>query len=210
VTEVDPRLARALRAQLAARRALLRDGAVGVGWKLGVGDRERIGDHIAVGYLTSATRLEPGAAYVPTDGELLHADAEVFVEIGPAGEIAGYGAALELVDLRSPPDTPDDVVATNVFHRAVAFGSSVRALQPGGVEASLVVNAEARDTGRSGEDLADRVAGAGRILEAVGERLAAGDRVITGSIVQVPVSPGDMVEADLGPLGRVGLHIAKS
>jgi hypothetical protein len=202
--DVDPRLVAALERQL-RRRAGER-----VGWKLGIGDRERIGGEIAVGHLTSATRLEPGGTYASVDGELLHADAEVAVEIGADGRIAGYGAALELVDLRSPPDTAEDVVAANVFHRAVAFAPTRPALPPEGVEGRLVVNAEIVAAGPSASDLADKVRAAGRILVSVGERLEVGDLIITGSIVQVPVVPGDDVGADLGPLGRVRLRIAKS
>jgi 2-keto-4-pentenoate hydratase len=43
----------------------------------------------------------------------------------------------------------------------------------------------------------------------MGERLEAGDRLITGSIVQLPVQPGDKVIADLGRLGRAGLTVAE-
>jgi len=41
----------------------------------------------------------------------------------------------------------------------------------------------------------------------MGERLEAGDRIITGSVVQVPIKGGDQVTADLGPLGRVEITI---
>ena len=40
------------------------------------------------------------------------------------------------------------------------------------------------------------------------ERLRAGDHLITGSVVQVPINHGDEVIASLGPLGRVALTIA--
>jgi 2-keto-4-pentenoate hydratase len=46
------------------------------------------------------------------------------------------------------------------------------------------------------------------LLGAMGERLREGDRMIMGSIVQIPVEPGDEVIADLRPLGRVQLAIA--
>jgi 2-keto-4-pentenoate hydratase len=138
VTAIDPRLAAALAIQLRQMRATLDQGAAPVGWKLGVGDRERIGDDLAVGHLTSATCLDPGAAY-HGDG-CLHADAEVAFELGrdvdpdnPAGAaaaIAGVGVALEIVDLARPPDDPMSVVAANVFHRAVAF-APVPASPPG-------------------------------------------------------------------------------
>jgi hypothetical protein len=42
-----------------------------------------------------------------------------------------------------------------------------------------------------------------------GERLEAGDLLITGSVVQVPIEPGDEVIADLGPLGRAELAITQ-
>jgi Fumarylacetoacetate (FAA) hydrolase family len=201
VNEVDQRLVEAIERQLHNR------AGERVGWKLGIGDRERIGDEIAVGHLSSATRLEPGAAYASGEGELLHADAEVAVRIGPDGRIDAYGAALELVDLRSPPDTPEDAVAANVFHRAVAFGRLDDELPAEGIHARLLVNGELRDEARSADDFAERVRRAARVLEAVGERLEPGDLVITGSVVQVPIEPGDQVEADLGGLGAVRLQV---
>jgi 2-keto-4-pentenoate hydratase/2-oxohepta-3-ene-1,7-dioic acid hydratase in catechol pathway len=38
--------------------------------------------------------------------------------------------------------------------------------------------------------------------------LQAGDRLITGSVVQVQVKPGDHVIADVGGIGRVAVAIA--
>jgi 2-keto-4-pentenoate hydratase len=200
---VDPRLSAALEAQLRRRPA----HAERVGWKLGVGDRERIGDEVAVGHLTPATLLEPGAIYEPSDGELLHADVELAVELGADGAIVGYGVALELVDLRSPPDTPEDVVVANVFHRAVAFGPP-RPDAPPRLEARAFVDGGLREAATTRLDMKERLRAAARVLASVGERLEEGDRVITGSIVQIPVERGEQVEADLGVLGRVRLHVA--
>ena len=47
------------------------------------------------------------------------------------------------------------------------------------------------------------------MLGAVGERLTAGDRIITSLVVQVPLGSGDAVVADMGALGRVGLSIER-
>jgi 2-keto-4-pentenoate hydratase len=201
MTDVDPRLVAALRRQLRHRRGDR------VGWKLGIGDRERIGEEIAVGHLTTLTRLYPGDAYQPTQGELLHADAEIAVLIGEDGSIAGYGAALELVDLRSPPATPEEVVAANVFHCVVAFGPIREKLPAGGIDARLLADGEVCDAGRSEVALEDRIQATARVLAAVGERLQPGDLVITGSIVQMPVDPETTVEADLGGLGSVRLQV---
>jgi 2-keto-4-pentenoate hydratase len=42
---------------------------------------------------------------------------------------------------------------------------------------------------------------------AIGDQLQPGDRIIAGSILQVPVGAGDEVVVDLGPLGRVAATI---
>jgi 2-keto-4-pentenoate hydratase len=46
------------------------------------------------------------------------------------------------------------------------------------------------------------------ILEAAGEQLRAGDRIITGSIVHVPIAPGDHVAVALNGDDAVSLEIA--
>jgi catechol 2,3-dioxygenase-like lactoylglutathione lyase family enzyme len=95
-----------------------------------------------------------------------------------------------------------------LFHRAFALGPTRPSLPAGGVEATLSVNGGRRASDRSAADFAERIRIVARLLGAMGERLRAGDRVITGSVVQVAVAPGDEVVTDLGELGRVGLTIA--
>jgi 2-keto-4-pentenoate hydratase len=218
VTGVDPRLVSALTAQLERWRATLADGAERVGWKLGIGEGERIGPGPVIGHLTSATHLEPGALYHPEDPVDLRADAEVALALGcdvdpdadrqaAGAAIAGFGAALELVDLGGPSDDPESVVATNVYHRAFALGPLDRP-PPAGVEGRLIVNGEVRDSAPASQDCADLVRATAKLLGAVGERLRAGDRLITGSVVQVPIEPGDEVTANLGHVGQVRLSIA--
>jgi 2-keto-4-pentenoate hydratase len=205
---IDPRLESALAAQLADWRAALADGAERIGWKLGMGDRERIGGPV-IGHLTSASLLRDGADHEASEGAL-HADAEVALEIGrdlgaDADEdeartaIARYGAALELVDLAEPPVEAHDIVAANVFHRAVVLANGIERLPA--VEGRLIVNGEVRASAPAPTDVADCVLLVARLLGAMGERLRAGDRIITGSVVQIPVAPGDAVVADLGALG---------
>jgi 2-keto-4-pentenoate hydratase len=203
---MDPRLAAALDRQLKAWRAALESGAERVGWKLGMGPRERIGEGPVIGHLTSASQLPPDGVYRGPPGDLA-ADAEVALLIGPDGSIAGYGAALEIVDL-SGDDDAEAIVAANVFHRAVALAGTPERLPRGGVEASLIVNGEHAATGCSDADFADRVEVVAELLRAMGEQLQPGDWIITGNVVQVSIKPGDEVVADLGPLGRVGLAIS--
>jgi hypothetical protein len=129
VTQVDARLAAALTIQLELWRAALAGGAQRVSWKLGVGDRERIGDGPVVGHLTSATQLEPNAGYRTGGAAMLSADAELGIELGrdlePGADrdaaqaaISGYGAALELVDLNQPESDPEEIRLAGRAERA--------------------------------------------------------------------------------------------
>jgi 2-keto-4-pentenoate hydratase len=216
---VSERLVAALAMQLAERRALLGRGAAHVGWKLGVGDRERIDGEVAVGHLTSATRLSSCGSYVARTRDVdLRADVEIAVQlrrhVGASDEpalirkaIAHYAVALEIVDLSALPNEPFDVVVANVFHRAVAFGDT-RAGLPPRPRGTVIVNGEPRRTAEAEADVAERVRAAARVLEAAGERLTPGDWLITGSIVQTPVGVGDEIVADLGELGAVSLTVA--
>jgi 2-keto-4-pentenoate hydratase len=217
-SEVDPRLASALAAQLRMWRATLAGGAQRVGWKLGVGDRERIGAGPVIGHLTTATLVAAGEAFRATGIAALHADAEVALELARDVEadadrdaaraaIGGYGAALELVDLGPVAGGPEGIVATNVFHRAVAFAPVTVAQMPTQVSGQLIVGGTVRDSAPATADYGELVRSVAVLLDGAGERLRAGDLLITGSVVQVPVAAGDEVVADLGPLGAVGLSL---
>jgi hypothetical protein len=200
VTAVDPRLVSALRRQLAQGSRGAR-----IGWKIGRGDAERIGGSIAVGHLTAASVLESGASY-RDGGRDLHADAEVALELVDEQTIGGYRAALEIVDLGDRGDS-EAIVATNIFHRAVCFGE-LSAQRPDRARGALVVNGEVRQAASIDEDFEATLKTVRGILDAVDERLAAGDRIITGSIVQVPIESGDDVAAEIDGLGRVAVSVA--
>lgn len=203
----------ALARQLDAWRVALAGGAERVGWKLGMGDRERIGAGPVIGHLTSATRL-PSGGELDASGLLApHADAEVALLIGDdvapdagrdaaAAAIAGYGTALELCDL-GPAGGPEDIVAANVFHRAFALGDLDRPWPPRPPLGRIIVDGETRAESVADADLAELVRVVAALLGRMGERLRAGDRLITGSVVQVPVRSGSAIAADIDGLGRV-------
>jgi 2-keto-4-pentenoate hydratase len=202
VNDVDPRLRVALERQFMARGKVLGEGTRRVGWKLGMGDAERIGSEVAIGYLTTDSLLQPGSTYAAARPASLHADAELALEFGrdvaPGADdeilhdaVSGFGVALEIVDLGDALRGPEEVVADNVFHRAVCFGGFVRALPTSAREARLVVNGEVRAAAPLEVDVAHRVRAAVRLLEAMGERLSCGDRLITGSVVQVAIDVDD-------------------
>jgi 2-keto-4-pentenoate hydratase len=219
--DVDPRLTVALSVQFRQWRECLNAGAERVGWKLGVGDRERIGSGPVIGYLTSQTQIQTGATYDAGAVVALHADAEIALELGRDIEpdadretarqaIAGFGAALELVDLDPQADDPQSIVAANVFHRAFVLGTLGRHLRPEAVQGRLLVNGEMCAQAAASHDPSESVLSAALLLASMGERLQAGDCLITGSVVQVPIEPGDHVIADLGVLGSAKATIAPS
>jgi len=189
--------------QLRAWRAALDAGAQRVGWKIALGlvDGQR---EPALGHLTSATRVPDGARYHRAADRTLRAEAELAVEVGEGG-VAGYAAAIELVDVGRPPDDLQGIVAANVFHRAVVLGPT-RERPPDRVR--LTVGGAVHEPDRPGEDPQAMVEVAARLLAAAGERLMPGDRLITGSVIHVPVAPGDRVELDMGALGHLSVAIA--
>jgi hypothetical protein len=216
--DIDPRLTAALDAQLATWHAALCHGAARVGWKLGVGESERIGPGPVIGHLTTATQLVSGSTYVPDRPVALHADAEVAVAMSAdvdarAGRtriraaIAGYGAALEIVDLATAEDSPEAIVAANVFHRAFALRAVVRETLPRHATARIMLDGATTAHAPITRNHVELVHAVAVILDAMGLRLERGDRLITGSAVQVAVAPGEAVTADLGPLGCVELSI---
>jgi hypothetical protein len=73
-----------------------------------------------------------------------------------------------------------------VFHRAVAFDRSGRPQPAGGIHGRLLVNGRTRASAPvpAAGELADRVGAAAQLLGVMGEWLEAGDRIITGSVVQ--------------------------
>jgi 2-keto-4-pentenoate hydratase len=206
-SEPDAHVAAALRIELEAWRRALAEGAERVGWKiaLGIGEvEERIDAQPVIGYLTTGTRLASGGAHSAAGAAELCVDAELAVEIGRDGAIAGYAAALELVDLGQARGTVESVVRANVLHRAFVLGPTradpVR-------RARVYVDGVLRKEGVADFDLDARLDAVRYWLTALDENLEPGDRVITGSIVQVPVEPGDEVVVDMAELGRLETRI---
>jgi 2-keto-4-pentenoate hydratase len=197
-------------ALLTRRREILAQGAQPIGWKIGFNvpaTQERLGiDAPLAGFLTSDSLLEDSWGEYPVIVE-----SEVAVELGPdARSIAALLPALEIAD---PPDLDlpiEQILAGNIFHRAVAFGPRVEASEPGA--ARILVNGEEQHTvpaDQTGERLQAMVeAVAGRLADA-GEELRAGDRIITG-IIAPPheASPGDTVRLELESLGSVEVHFS--
>ena len=203
-------LERGTAALLTRRREMLAQGAEPIGWKIGFNVpqiQEKLGiDRPLAGFLTSNSLIEDDWDEYPVIVE-----SEVAVELGPdARSIAALLPALEIAD---PPDLDlpiEQILAGNIFHRAVAFGPRVEASEPGA--ARILVNGEEQHTvpaDQTGERLQAMVeAVAGRLADA-GEELRAGERIITG-IIAPPhkAEPGDTVRLELDALGGVELRFS--
>ena len=206
---------RGTRALLTRRREILAQGAEPIGWKVGFNvpaTQERLGiDGAVAGFLTTDTLLEDGATWsIEDDGEVI-VESEVGLEVGPDGRsIAALFPALELADQPDLDLEIEQILAGNVFHRAVAFGPRVEAREPGA--ARILVNGEEQHTvpaEETVERLEAMVEAVSRRLADAGEELRPGDRIITG-IIAPPhqVKPGDTVRLELDALGGVELRFS--
>jgi 2-keto-4-pentenoate hydratase len=204
---------RGTRAMLVRRREILARSAEPIGWKIGFNVpeiQEKLGiDRPLAGFLTSDGLLEDGAE-VSLEGPVM-VESEVAVEVGDDGRsIAALLPALELAD---PPELDlgvEEILAGNIFHRAVAFGPRVETQAPGG--ARILVNGDVEHSlpgERAGANLAEMVdAVAGRLAD-VGEELRLGDWIITGILAPPRAAePGDTVRLELEAVGGVELRFA--
>lgn len=202
-------------ALLVRRREILAQSAQPLGWKVAFNVPEiqqQLGiDRPLAGFLTTDGLLEDGATWSLKDDGPVVVESEVAVEVGDdARSIAALLPALELAD---PPDLElelEQILAGNIFHRAVAFGPRVETREPGA--ARILVNGEeqhalgAEQTAANLEAMVEAVAG--RLADA-GEELRAGERIITGVLAPPHTAePGDTVRLELEALGGVELRFS--
>ena len=221
----DARVTRGMSAQLEAWRARLAAGAARVGWKIGINE-PRMQKHLGltrpvVGHLTLATVLVPGAAHSLAGGTMVGAEPEVAIHLAAdvppaatraqaAAAITGLGPAIELIDVNGPFDDLARILAGNVFHRAVLFGATRPGATLAGVGATVQRNGETVATAPADTvgDPAETVRLVADELGACGERLLAGDWILSGSITApVWVAAGDRIAVDLGALGELTLDL---
>lgn len=190
-------------------RAALHSGAGRIGWKIGLNVpavQEKLGiDRAVVGHLTTATLLGADGAHSLAGAHMPMAEPEIAIEVGRDGNIAGLAPAIEVADIDRPLEDVGQIVATNIFHRAVAIGPSVQLSSAEGIDAVLTMNGEEAGTADAGAtDLEAIITLVDETLRAAGESLQAGDRIIAGSLTQpAPVQAGDTAGVDLGPVGRL-------
>lgn len=228
-----PLIKRGMTAQLAMRRARIAAGEQPLGWKVGLGAplaMKNLGLKApVVGFLMQRALLLSGST-VSLGGWIKPvAEPEICVRMGkdlPAGAstettmaaIKEILPAIELADFDPAPTTEnlDVVLAADIYQRHVLLCGNTR---PGGGTAGLTSRVMRRgaEAARSTDPealtgkLVDIVAHVANTLAAFGERLAAGDVIITGSITPpVFIEPDeDGITHALDPIGEVAVRFSR-
>jgi len=209
----DPRITRGMQKQLAARRARIAAGEKPLGWKVGLGAKpamQKLGITMPlVGYMMQKALVANGSTVSVAGWTQPVAEPEVAVHMAAdlsggadrATTIAAIGAlgpAIELADLNPPPSDVEAVLAGNIFHRHVILGPADKSRAGAKLDGltGLVFRrgaqvARQEDLQQNIGIIVDIVAHVAGTLAANGEKLSAGDVIITGSIVPPPLIEPD-------------------
>jgi 2-keto-4-pentenoate hydratase len=226
----DPRVVRGMTAQLKLRRQRLDGGDKPLGWKVGFGLPTQLKQfNISgplVGFLTQNAHIASGSTVSLAGWAKPVAEPEVAVHIGrdvaagatletAAAAIAGISPAIELADVHEPATDPERILSHNIYQRHVVLSGSTPARVGGaadgltcrfirrGAEFARTTDPQA-NTGR----WVDIVCHVANVLAASGERLRAGEVIITGSVVPpIAIEPdeSDLVFA-LDPVGTISVR----
>jgi 2-keto-4-pentenoate hydratase len=223
----NPLIQQGMTAQLATRRARIAAREKPLGWKVGMGapvSMQKLGLQAPlIGFLMQRALLAPGSTVSLKGYSKPVMEPEIAVRmardlaagataVDAAAAIKEIAPAIEIADL-DPAPTPDNldrVLADDIFQRHVTVAAAARAgsatigltsrLIRRGAEAARSNDLEAL-TGK----LLDIVAHVANVVAAFGEKLSAGDLIITGSI-----TPPVFIEADeteiahaIDPIGAV-------
>jgi 2-keto-4-pentenoate hydratase len=226
----DPRVVRGMRAQLELRRRRLDAGDKPLGWKVGFGapamlQRLDIAGPL-VGFLTQNARVQSGASVSLASWAKPVAEPEIAVHIGRdlAGgsdrdtariAIAGISPAIELVDVHTPPEDVERILSDNIYQRHVVLAST--GLPRAGASADGLtcrIIRHRKEAARTSDPQAntgqwlDIVRHVADLLAAFGERLRAGEIIITGSVVApLMIEPGeDSIGFEVDPIGSVSVR----
>jgi len=227
----DPRIARSMPLQLAARRKRIADGDRPLGWKVGFGapaamEKFRITAPL-VGYLMQSGRVLSGDSVSLRGWTKPAAEPEIAITMGrdlPAGgdlaaasqAIASLSPAIELADVDLPFDDPEAIIKGNIFQRRVVLGTHTRS--GASVQGlSGIFSSNGKEIGRTTDPEAMTgklpviVRHVADLLGAFGERLTAGDIIIAGSVVP-PLIVDTMTTGlsfQLDPVGDVTVNFTR-
>lgn len=230
----DPRIVGGMQAQTEMLRQRIANGDRLIGWKVGFGAPAMLEllkiDGPLIGFLTEKAHVAPGGSVSFAGWTKPVIEPEIAVFIGrdvPAGAsredaqaaIAGVAPAIEVVDFNEPPTDPARILGHNIYQRHVVLGAGGPA-RPGGSAEGLTCRIIRRgvETARTtdpqtntGEWIAI-VQHVANLLAAFGERLRAGEFIITGSVVPpITVEPDEeSTTFAVDPVGSVSVRFAWS
>ena len=229
----DPRIARGMQRQHAERRARIAAGEKPLGWKVGLGAKpamERLKITMPlVGYMMQKSLLPNGGTVSVAGWTQPVAEPEIAVHMAadlPGGAdraatiaaIGALGPAIELADLNPPPSDVEVTLAGHIFHRHVILGPADKTRAGAKLDGltGLVFRrgaqiARQEDLQQNIGNIVDIVAHVAGTLAAHGEKLGAGDVIITGSIVPPPLIEADETEFayTLDPLPQLAVSFRR-
>jgi 2-keto-4-pentenoate hydratase len=223
----DLRVVRGMQAQFETRRKRLEAGDQPLGWKVGFGAPAMLQllniSAPLVGFLTRNARVQSGGSVSFAGWSKPVLEPEIAVHIGrdlragadeetARAAIAGISPAIEIVDLTAPPEDPERILSGNIYQRYVMLdgASSARAgaaaegltcrIVRRGVESARTTDPQA-NTG----EWVGIVRHVADVLGAFGERLRAGEIIITGSVVPpLTIEPDeDAITFEVDPIGGI-------
>jgi len=226
MTADDPRIEAGMRRQLQLRRERTGDGASPIGWKAGLNAPEpmrKLGlSRPLVGFLTNKTLVPSGGEVSITGWAKPTLEPEIAMRLGAdvpggasrdavAAAVDALAPAIELVDLNTPPDDVEEVLAGNIYHGAVVLGpwdTGRSGASLDGIALDIDGRVDAADPTAVLGDLVDVVRGVADTLADAGETLRAGQFVICGSVVPAfQVEPGERVTCRFSGLGEVAVAV---
>ena len=223
----NPPVRDGIRRMLESRSEVIAGGDSVIGWKLGFGAPawlEKFGiPGPLVGFLP-ASRRHPSGAHVSVrgwtsavaEGEIaVHFDSDVDDPARVASSISAIAPAIELADIDPPPDDLAEVVAGNIFHRALILGEADPHRAGGDIDdlvATITRDGEEVATVRRLEELTGELipilAHTARLLAAFGESIRSGDVVIAGSVVPpLRIGPDEEIGFHLAPLPAISVVV---
>ena len=228
----DPRIARGMEAQLELRRELLASGLKPLGWKLAFGGpaaMERLKTNAPlVGFLMDWAVVGSGSTISLDGWKKPAAEPELAVYMGkdlsPGADretasdaIEALGPAIEIADVTNPPEEVEQTLACDIYQRHVVIGKKDRT-RAGGILNDLRCRVSCgereievpEDIQTLTGELIEIVQHTANILGAFGEKLRAGEILITGSMTPpISVSAGDKIDFTLSPIGSISVSFGK-
>jgi 2-keto-4-pentenoate hydratase len=229
----DPRIVRGMTAQFALRRQRLDGGDTPLGWKVGFGAPAQLKQFDItgplVGFLTQNACVASGGTVSLAGWAKPVAEPEIAVHIArdvaagatpdiAAAAIAGISPAIELADVHEPAADLERILSHDIYQRHVVLAGMTPA-RSGGAADGLTCRIMRRgaEFARTSDPQAntgrwvDIVSHVANVLAAFGERLRAGEVIITGSVVPpIAIEPDENSLAfELDPLGAISVSFIR-